>query len=72
MLAAVALAMAAGATVIVPAVASVTVVQSGLGPFRTPFESARETADVTAFLSAGFEVNGCSLRWSGPTRRSRT
>ena len=46
------------ATVIVPAVASAAVVQTGLGPFQTPFESARETADITAFLSAGFEVNG--------------
>ena len=57
-LAAVALTVAAVATVIVPAVASAAVVDSGLGPFQTPFESARETADITAFLSAGFEVNG--------------
>jgi 4-amino-4-deoxy-L-arabinose transferase-like glycosyltransferase len=57
-LAALALALAAVATLIVPAVASAAVVQSGLGPFETPFESARETADITAFLSAGFEVKG--------------
>jgi 4-amino-4-deoxy-L-arabinose transferase-like glycosyltransferase len=57
-MAAVALTLATAATVIVPAVASAAVVQSGLGPFQTPFESARETADITAFLSAGFEVNG--------------
>ena len=57
-LAAVALTVAAVATVIVPAVASAAVVDSGLGPFQTPFESPRETADITAFLSAGFEVNG--------------
>ena len=57
-LAAVTLTVAAVATVIVPAVASAAVVDSGLGPFQTPFESPRETADITAFLSAGFEVNG--------------
>jgi hypothetical protein len=57
-LAAVALALAAGGTLIVPAAASVSVVQSGLGPFETPFEPARETADITAFLSAGFQVQG--------------
>jgi 4-amino-4-deoxy-L-arabinose transferase-like glycosyltransferase len=57
-LAAVALTLATAATVIVPAVASVAVVQTGLGPFQTPFESARETADITAFLSAGFEISG--------------
>jgi len=55
-LAVIAVTGAAAAALIVPAVASATVVSSGLGPFQTPFESARETADITAFLSAGFEV----------------
>ena len=50
--------LAAAGTLIVPAVASAAVVQSGLGPFQTPFESARQTADITAFLSAGFQVQG--------------
>jgi 4-amino-4-deoxy-L-arabinose transferase-like glycosyltransferase len=40
----------------VPAVAATSVVTSGLGPFETPFESARQTADITAFLSAAFEI----------------
>lgn len=57
-LAAVALTVAAAAMLIVPAAASAAVVQSGLGPFETPFESARETADITAFLSAGFQIKG--------------
>jgi 4-amino-4-deoxy-L-arabinose transferase-like glycosyltransferase len=57
-LAAVALTLAAAAALIVPGVASAAVVQSGLGPFETPFESARQTADITAFLSAGFQVKG--------------
>jgi 4-amino-4-deoxy-L-arabinose transferase-like glycosyltransferase len=57
-LATVALTLAAAAALIVPAAASAAVVQSGLGPFETPFESARETADITAFLSAGFQVKG--------------
>ena len=57
-LAAVALTLATAATLIVPAAASAAVVQSGLGPFQTPFESARQTADITAFLSAGFQVKG--------------
>jgi hypothetical protein len=56
-LAAVALTLAAAGMLIVPAAASAAVVQSGLGPFQTPFEPARETADITAFLSAGFQVN---------------
>ena len=56
--AAVALTLATAATLIVPAAASAAVVQSGLGPFQTPFESARQTADITAFLSAGFQVKG--------------
>jgi 4-amino-4-deoxy-L-arabinose transferase-like glycosyltransferase len=57
-LATVALTLAAAAALIVPAAASAAVVQSGLGPFETPFESARETADITALLSAGFQVKG--------------
>jgi hypothetical protein len=40
----------------VPAVAATSVVTAGLGPFQTPFEPPRETADITRFLSAGFEV----------------
>ena len=55
-LAVISITCAAAATLIVPAVASATVVSSGLGPFQTPFESSRETADITAFLSAGFEI----------------
>ena len=47
---------AAAAVLIVPAVGSATVVSSGLGPFQTPFEPLRESADITAFLSAGFEI----------------
>jgi 4-amino-4-deoxy-L-arabinose transferase-like glycosyltransferase len=52
-----AIAAAAAATLIVPVVASASVVTSGLGPFQTPFESAKETADITAFLSAGFDIH---------------
>ena len=55
-LAVVAMTLAAAGTLIVPATASAAVVRSGLGPVETPFESARETADITAFLSAGFQV----------------
>jgi hypothetical protein len=54
--AATAMAAVAAAVLIVPAVAAASVVTSGLGPFETPFEPARQTADVTTFLSAGFEV----------------
>jgi 4-amino-4-deoxy-L-arabinose transferase-like glycosyltransferase len=57
-LAAAALTLAAAGTLIVPAAASVSVVQSGLGPFQTPFESARQTAGITALLSAGFQIQG--------------
>jgi hypothetical protein len=35
-------------------------VRTGLGPFETPFESARATAGITAFQSAGFDI-GASL-----------
>ena len=55
-LAAVGLAAAGAAALLVPAVAAASVVISGLGPFQTPFEAARETADITAFLSAGFDI----------------
>ncbi len=50
------IAAAAAAALIVPAVASASVVTTGLGPFQTPFEPARETADITRFLSAGFDI----------------
>jgi hypothetical protein len=50
------LTLAAAAALIVPAVAAASVVTSGLGPFQTPFESARETADITRFLAAGFDI----------------
>ena len=56
-LAAIAVLVTAGATLIVPAVASAGVVTGGLGPFETPFEPASETAHITAFLSAGFQVD---------------
>ena len=39
---------------IAPAAASAAVVRIGLGPFETPFEPARETADITVFFSAAF------------------
>ena len=55
-LAVISMTVAAMATLVVPAVAAAAVVTSGLGPFQTPFEPARETADITAFLSAGFQI----------------
>ncbi len=55
-LAVISITCAAAAVLIVPAVGSATVVSSGLGPFQTPFEPLRESADITAFLSAGFEI----------------
>jgi hypothetical protein len=48
--------LAAACVLIIPAAASAAVVRSGLGPFETPFEPVRETAHITAFLSAGFEI----------------
>jgi len=60
-LAAIALAGAAAAALLIPAVASASVVASGLGPFQTPFEPAKETADITAFLSAGFDIRPALL-----------
>ena len=44
------------AVLAVPLVASVSVVTSGLGPFETPFESQRTTAEATAFFGAGFQA----------------
>ena len=55
-LAAVGVVAAGAAVLLVPAVAAASVVISGLGPFQTPFEPARETSDITAFLSAGFDI----------------
>jgi 4-amino-4-deoxy-L-arabinose transferase-like glycosyltransferase len=55
-LGAAAITLATVAALIVPAVAATSVVTSGLGPFQTPFESARETADITSFQSAGFDI----------------
>jgi 4-amino-4-deoxy-L-arabinose transferase-like glycosyltransferase len=54
--AALAIVLTGAAVLVVPAVAAVSVVTSGLGPFQAPFEPATETADITAFLSAGFKV----------------
>ncbi len=51
-----AMTLAAACALIIPAAASAAVVRSGLGPFETPFEPVRETAHITAFLSAGFEI----------------
>jgi hypothetical protein len=48
--------LASAAAMMTPAVASGAVVTGGLGPFQTPFESARETAGITRLLSAGFDV----------------
>jgi 4-amino-4-deoxy-L-arabinose transferase-like glycosyltransferase len=44
------------AVLAVPLVASVSVVTSGLGPFETPFESQRTTAEATAFFGAAFQA----------------
>ena len=55
-LAAVTIVVAAACALIVPAVAASSVVTSGLGPFQTPFESARVTADITAFQGASFDI----------------
>ena len=40
----------------VPAVASASVVSSGLGPFETPFEPQQATTASTLFFGAGFSV----------------
>jgi 4-amino-4-deoxy-L-arabinose transferase-like glycosyltransferase len=55
-LAAAAIGVAAACVLIVPAVAASSVVTSGLGPFQTPFESARVTAGITRFQTAPFEI----------------
>lgn len=55
-LAAAGMTLAAAGMTLVPAVAAAAVVRSGLGPFETPLAPARETARLTAFLSAGFEI----------------
>jgi 4-amino-4-deoxy-L-arabinose transferase-like glycosyltransferase len=55
-LSAIAVMLATAAVLVVPAVAAASVATNGLGPFETPFEPATETADITAFLSAGFEI----------------
>jgi 4-amino-4-deoxy-L-arabinose transferase-like glycosyltransferase len=52
------IALAALAALIVPAVASASVVSSGLGPFETPFESRQSTTDAALFFGAGFSVAG--------------
>jgi len=54
--AAITMILAAGALLITPAVAATSVVASGLGPFETPFEPVSETARISAFLSAGFDI----------------
>jgi 4-amino-4-deoxy-L-arabinose transferase-like glycosyltransferase len=48
-------ALPALAALIVPTVASATVVSAGLGPFDTPFEPQHVTADIAAFFGAGFQ-----------------
>jgi hypothetical protein len=48
--------LSALAVFLVPWAASISVVSSGLGPFQTPFEPPGTTADITRFLSAGFDV----------------
>jgi 4-amino-4-deoxy-L-arabinose transferase-like glycosyltransferase len=50
------MALAVLAIMIVPAVASESVVADGLGPFETPFESQRSTAAATAFFGGGFQA----------------
>jgi 4-amino-4-deoxy-L-arabinose transferase-like glycosyltransferase len=54
--AAVAIALASAASLCVPAIASVSVVSSGLGPFQTPFESARATAATAKLFGSAFSV----------------
>jgi 4-amino-4-deoxy-L-arabinose transferase-like glycosyltransferase len=48
--------LAALAALSVPAIASASVVSSGLGPFETPFESQQSTIDSTLFFGAAFSV----------------
>ncbi|HXW43931.1 MAG TPA: glycosyltransferase family 39 protein [Streptosporangiaceae bacterium] len=49
-------ALPAVAALLVPAVASASVVASGLGPFQTPFESGQATAAAVRFFGAGFQA----------------
>jgi 4-amino-4-deoxy-L-arabinose transferase-like glycosyltransferase len=58
MLAAGSITLATLAVLAVPAVASASVVSSGLGPFETPFEPQQATAGATAFFGAPFSVAG--------------
>jgi 4-amino-4-deoxy-L-arabinose transferase-like glycosyltransferase len=51
-----ALTLSALSCLVIPAVASGSVALSGLGPFQTPFASARTTADTTRFFEAGFQA----------------
>lgn len=51
-----AFAAAVVAALLVPAVASVSVVTSGLGPFETPFEPAALTAGATSFFGTSFQA----------------
>jgi 4-amino-4-deoxy-L-arabinose transferase-like glycosyltransferase len=53
---AVSMTLAVLAVLIVPAVASESVVADGLGPFETPFDSQTDTAVTTAFFTASFDV----------------
>jgi len=53
---AVAITLSALAALLAPAMASASVVSSGLGPFQTPFESQPVTADIGQFFGAGFRV----------------
>jgi 4-amino-4-deoxy-L-arabinose transferase-like glycosyltransferase len=55
-LTAVPLTLSALAVLIVPTVASASVVLSGLGPFETPFEPQHVTTDATVFFGGGFQV----------------
>ncbi len=56
LLAGVAVTLSAAAVLVVPVVASASVVTSGLGPFQTPFESQRATTDAIDFFGAGFQA----------------
>ena len=48
--------LSALAALIVPTVASASVVLSGLGPFETPFEPQHVTTDATVFFGGGFQA----------------
>jgi 4-amino-4-deoxy-L-arabinose transferase-like glycosyltransferase len=60
-LAAMAVAAASLAALVVPAVASASVVTSGLGPFQTPFESAAANSATTRLFDTPFSI-GPALR----------